>query len=123
MTKLTVKPDLKNDTRKEFLKDLNKAFATGDAGFIIRHATDDIRWIIYGDKVIVGKEQFTEQLNMMKDYTADELVIHSMITSNDEAAVNGEMKMNGKTYAFCDVYRFAGGGNMIRQMDSYVLSI
>ncbi|TRX59209.1 nuclear transport factor 2 family protein [Fulvivirga sp. M361] len=124
MTKITVTPDCKNAPRKQFLKDFNIAFATGDADFIIRHVNDDIRWNIYGDKHIEGKDHFVKEMNIMKDYTADEVVIHSIITHGREAAVNGEMKMAGKTYAFCDVYRFTNTtSETIRQMDSYVLPI
>ncbi|MEO1253313.1 MAG: nuclear transport factor 2 family protein, partial [Bacteroidota bacterium] len=124
LTKITVTPDCGNAPRKEFLKNLNIAFATGDADFIIEHVSEDIKWNIYGDKHINGKEDFTKEMNIMKDYTADEVVIHSIITHGREAALNGEMKMGEKTYAFCDVYRFTNTKNdMIKQMDSYVLPI
>ena len=124
MTKITVTPDCGNAPRKEFLKDFNIAFATGDADFIIQHVSDTIEWNIYGDKHIIGKENFIKEINSMKDYTADEVVIHSIITHGREAALNGEMKMGDKTYAFCDVYRFTNTtSDMITRMDSYVLPI
>ena len=124
MTKITVNANLQNAPRKEFLKDFNIAFATGNADFIIDHVSDDILWTIYGDKEIAGKEPFTKEMNIMKDYTADEVLIHSIITHGKEAALNGEMKMGQKTYAFCDVYQFTSTtSNLIREMRSYVLPI
>ena len=115
-------PDCGNAPRKEFLKDFNIAFATGKADFIIEHVSEEIVWNIHGDKHITGKEAFSKEVNTMKDYIADEVVIHSIITHGREAALNGEMKMDDQTYAFCDVYRFTNTtSNIIRKMDSYVL--
>lgn len=124
MTKVTVAPDCGNAPRKEFLKNFNIAFATGDADFIIEHVSEDIMWTIYGDKHITGKASFIKEINIMKHYAADEVVIHSIITHGREAALNGEMKMGDNTYAFCDVYEFANTkGNIIKEMKSYVLPI
>lgn len=122
MTKITVTPDCKNSPRKSFLKEFNVAFATGNADFVIEHVSDDINWIIYGDKAIHGKDDFVKEINIMKDYKADELVIHQIITHGNEASLNGEMKMGEKTYAFCDVYRFINTTSMtIKEMHSYVI--
>lgn len=124
MTKISVIPDCGNAPRKEFLKDFNIAFATGKADFIVDHASNEIEWNIYGDKHISGKEAFITEINIMKAYTADELTIHSIITHGREAALNGEMKMGDKIYAFCDVYRFTNTtSDLIKQMDSYVIEI
>ncbi len=123
MTKINITPDCGNSPKKELLKDFNIAFATGDANFIIDHVSDDIRWEIYGDKSIVGKEQFSKEIHMMKDYVADEVTVHSIITHGSEAALNGEMKMGDKTYAFCDVYLFkSAGSNIIKEMHSYIVA-
>ena len=124
MTKITVTPDCGNAPRKEFLKEFNIAFATGNAAFIIEHADDNITWTIYGDKQIEGKEDFAKEINVMKDYIADEVVIHSIITHGREAALNGEMTMGDKTYAFCDVYQFTNTtSDIIKEMKSYVLPV
>jgi len=124
MAEITVKAALDHSPRKQFLKDFNLAFARGNADFIIEHVSDDIHWIIYGDKEIQGKEAFTKEVNIMKDYTADELVIRSIVTHGREAALNGEIKMGGKVYAFCDVYQFNHStNNLISRMESYVIPI
>ncbi|MBU2916240.1 nuclear transport factor 2 family protein [Reichenbachiella agariperforans] len=122
MTKITVTPDCGNAPKKGFLKDFNIAFAKGDVDFIIEHVSDDIRWEIYGDQSIQGKEQFSKAINAMKNYVADEVIIHTIITHGKEASLQGEMKMTDKTYAFCDVYRFASAGSsIIKEMHSYVI--
>ena len=59
---------------------------------------------------------------MMKDYVADAVTVHSIITHGAEASLNGEMKMGEKTYAFCDIYHFtSAGSNIIKEMNSYVV--
>ncbi len=124
MTKISVSPDCKSAPKKAFIKDFNIAYATGDANFIIDHVSDDIVWNLHGGKNIKGKKEFSKEVNIMKDYTTDEVVIHSIITHGTEGAANGEMKMGDSTYVFCDVYRFTGAGsNIIKQMDSYVIKI
>ncbi len=124
MTKITVNANLSNAPKKVFIKDFNIAFATGKADFIIDNVSDDIHWMIYGDKEILGKDYFIKEMNIMKDYTAYEVVIHSIITHGSEAACNGEMIMGNKTYAFCDVYRFtSASSHTIKEMRSYVLPI
>ncbi|MEM7550320.1 MAG: nuclear transport factor 2 family protein [Bacteroidota bacterium] len=124
MTKVTLNANLENSAEKEFLKSFNVAFAEGNAGYIIDHVSDDIQWTIYGDKKISGKEDFTKEINIMKEYTADEVTIHSIITNDLEASLNGEMKMGDKVYAFCDVYKFTNVSSYtIEEMHSYVLPI
>ncbi len=122
MTKITMQPDCSNAPRKEFLKNFNVAFATGNTDFIIEHVSDDILWTIHGDKHINGKEAFTREVNIMKEYTADGLIIYTIITHGREAALNGEMKMGDTTYTFCDVYRFTDTkNNIIKELNSYVI--
>ncbi|WP_420577664.1 nuclear transport factor 2 family protein [Ekhidna sp.] len=122
MTKITIKADCGNSPKKEFLKDFNVAFATGNAEFIIDNVSDDIRWYMYGDREFEGKADFAKEINIMKDYVADEVIVHSIVTHGAEAALNGEIKMSGKTYAFCDMYQFtSAGSNTIKEMRSYVI--
>lgn len=123
MTKINIEADCSHSSKKEFLKAFNVAFATGDAEFIIDHVTEDIHWMVYGDKEIKGKKDFAKEINIMKDYVADEMTIHSIVTHGAEAALNGEIKMGGKTYAFCDVYRFNSADSAkIKELKSYIVT-
>lgn len=123
MTKINIEADCGNSPKKEFLKNFNVAFATGDAQFIIDHVSDDIQWTMYGDKELKGKKDFAKEINIMKDYVADEVIVHSIVTHGAEAALNGEIKMGGKSYAFCDVYRFVSAGStLIKELKSYVIA-
>lgn len=124
MTKIVVPFDCGNSPKREFIKEFNTAFAKGNADFIIEHVSDDIVWTMHGDKKIEGKESFSKEIHKMKEKVADEMTLHSVITHGKEASANGEIKMDGKTYAFCDVYVFAKTtGKIIKRIDSYIISI
>lgn len=120
--KINIQPDCGNSPKKEFIKDFNLAFFQADTKFIIDHVSDDIVWEIYGDKTIKGKADFNKEIMSMVGCSADELIIHHIITHGKEAACNGEFVMNEKRYAFTDVYVFASAGSKsIEKMYSYIL--
>lgn len=124
MTKINIVANCENSPRKEFLKEYNIAFATGNADFIIEHASNEINWIIYGDKTVIGKKDFNKEVNKMKEYIADEMTLHHIITHGSEASANGEIKMNGRVYAFCDIYQFTNTTSLIlKKIQSYVIEI
>lgn len=124
MTKIDVIVNTKNSPRKEFILEFNVAFAKGDAEFLIDHVSDNIVWTIYGDKKIVGKEDFSMEIHEMKQHVADKLTMKKIITHGREASSSGIIEMGGKSYAMCDVYDFVGAtGNIIRSMESYVITI
>lgn len=122
MTKITIPEDCGNSPRQIFLKKFNTAFAKGDANFIIDHVSDDIIWCIHGDKKLEGKDAFAKEIHSMKEYVADEMIMHNIITHGRTASANGEIRMAGKNYAFCDVYRFTGAkGSIIKEIQSFVI--
>ena len=125
MTKITVSADCGNAPKKEFLKEINIAFAKGNLDFLTESVTDKIVWNIIGNKKIEGKENFTEELGKMKKEKASELILDRILTHGKEGAVSGIIKMqNGKKYAFSDFYEFSGAkGTKIKSITSYVIGI
>lgn len=127
MTKINIAPDCGNSPRRAFIRDFNIAFVESNSDFIIESIDDDIRWKIYGDRLIEGKANFIKELQrmMIPDNEVDEITIHSMITHGKEACSNGEMLMkDGKRFAFCDVYEFISAGkNKIGKLYSYVIEV
>ncbi|HET8736139.1 MAG TPA: nuclear transport factor 2 family protein [Pricia sp.] len=122
MTKIKIPEDCGNSPRQAFLKEFNTAFGKGNAEFIIDHVSEDIVWWIYGDKKLEGKDAFAKEVYSMKEYVADEMILHHIITHGRTASANGEIRMARKNYAFCDVYRFTGAkGSIIREIHSYVI--
>lgn len=108
-----------------FLQKLNEAFARNDTGYILEQVTDNIQWNIIGDQTIEGKEAFAQTLKSMAQKSPMELTIYNIITHGKTAAVNGEMQASdGKTYGFCDVYKFSGLKNpKINEMTSYAIEV
>lgn len=114
--------------KEKFLRDYNEAFARSDTDYLINNTTEDIRWIVIGDKEVEGKKAFADALKMMENPEPMDLDIHKVIICGNDAAVNGIMRMpakNGsrKSYAFCDVYQLDALQYKVREMTSYVLEI
>ena len=125
MIKIKVNVDCGNAPKKEFLKQLNIAFANGDIAFLIRNVTDNIVWEIIGDRRIEGKEKFASELERMKKQNVSELAIDRILTHGKEGAVSGLMELSdGKKYAFSDFYEFSGAkGEKVKSILSYVIEV
>lgn len=125
MIKITSAPDCGNAPKKEFLKQMNIAFANGNSEFLAESITDKIVWVIIGRKKIEGKEKFKEELEKMKAEKVSELTLARILTHGKEGAVSGIMKMqNGKQYAFSDFYEFSGAkGTKVKEITSYVIEL
>ncbi len=125
MIKINIGPDCGNSPKKQFLKELNIAFAKSDSDFLIASVTDKIIWDIIGDKKIVGKENFVEEQAKMKSQKVSELIVERILTHGKEGAVSGIMKMsNDKKFAFSDFYEFSGAkGAKVRAITSYIIEI
>ena len=125
MTKIVSSPNCGNSPKMEFIKNFNIAFAKAEVQFISENVTDEIVWNIIGDKRIEGKENFTEELELMKSEKATELTIDQVLSHGKEGAANGTMKMkNGKKYAFSDFYVFKNTKSTdLKSITSYVIEI
>ncbi|MCB7480294.1 nuclear transport factor 2 family protein [Christiangramia sediminis] len=125
MIKINIGPDCGNSPKKQFLKEINIAFAKGDSDFLIASVSDKIIWDIIGDRKIEGKENFAEELEKMKSQKASELIINRILTHGKEGAVSGIMKIsNDKKYAFSDFYDFSGAkGAKVKAITSYIIEI
>ena len=122
MTKINIQTDCNNSPKKQFLKEFNIAFARGHIDFLLKHVDETIQWNIYGDKQIEGKDRFEKAIMEMKDYIVDKMDVFTIITHGAEAAVNGQIKTNGKIHAFCDIYQFkSAGSKIITKLHSYVI--
>ncbi len=125
MTKITVNTSCKNSPKKEMLRDFNIAFAEGNFEFIIDQVSDEVYWCLYGEKEVRGKDNFDAEIKAMSQYPKPkEMIIDSIITHGKEAAANGKIVMQDKTYAFCDVYKFkSASSKMITEIHSYVIQV
>lgn len=112
--------------REKFLIKLNEAFAKCDAEFIAKNVTDDIRWIIVGEKEISGREEFEDSLERMKEGGEMSIEVVEIIMEDSKAVVEGIVETRiepGKLlrYAFCDIYEFPDPDkNKVSQLRTYV---
>ena len=125
MTKITSSPNCGNSPKMTFIKEFNIAFAKADVEFLLESVTEDIVWDIIGDKKIVGKKDFADELNKMKSKKVSELILHQILSHGKEGAANGIMELqNSKKYAFSDFYQFTGAkGAKIKSITSYAIEI
>ncbi|TBW29174.1 nuclear transport factor 2 family protein [Gramella sp. KN1008] len=115
--------------RKEFVKKINKAFASCNTEFISKSVTDEIEWIIVGEKTIAGREAFEDALERMKLGGPMQINLVDIITEEDKTVVEGivEMEMEPgkvKKYAFCDIYIFQDTkSNKFKELRTYISAI
>ena len=122
---VAVPSDCGNSPRKKFLVDFNRAFAEGNADFVLDHVSDDIVWNMVGDKEVRGKMSMRSEMESMMVGQASAMVLYSVITHGREAAANGEFHYpGGEKIAFCDVYQFTKTtGNSVKSITSYATSL
>ncbi|MCC2606778.1 nuclear transport factor 2 family protein [Planctobacterium marinum] len=123
MTKIVSTPNCGNSPKMALLTQFNIAFAKADIEFLTEHVTDDIEWNIMGDRHLVGKSQFIEQLEKLKCENVAELTLCQVLSHGKEGAANGILKMpDGQQYSFADFYRFHGAKNVkIKAITSYCI--
>ncbi|MUP45731.1 nuclear transport factor 2 family protein [Gramella sp. BOM4] len=115
--------------REKLIKKINKAFADGDAEFISKCVTEDIRWVIVGEKTIAGRKDFEASLDRMKLGGPLEISVENLINEKEKCVVEGTvaMKVNqakAKKYAFCDIYIFPDeNSDKFKELRTYVSPI
>ncbi len=126
MTKIIVDEDCGNAPKILLLRDFNIAFAKQNAEFVLQNLTDNIRWDRVGDKLVEGKDQVAKEVDKMQQTKTAELTIKNIMTHGNVGAVDGITKLdNGKSYAFCDVYRFSSSAKdaKIREITTYIIAL
>ena len=116
-----------SEENKEIIRKVNDALFTGDYQGFLEHCTDDLQWIILGDRAIQGKEalrQFAEAMADVRPQPLEVKLFEPIIADGDFVVARGNMTMkenDGKTeqYEFCSVYRFRG--DKIAEQNSYVI--
>lgn len=113
----------------KFLRKFNLAISSNDLEFIEKSITDDITWVITGQKIVKGKENFMNELRAMNGEEGFELKIDNIITHGTHAAVDGTIRTRQKSthplhYAFCDIYSLGGfKSTKIKKITSYLIQV
>ncbi|WP_423819017.1 nuclear transport factor 2 family protein [Salinimicrobium sp. TIG7-5_MAKvit] len=116
--------------KEKFLREVNDAYENWDEQFFMERITDDIYWDIVGEKDISGKAEFKEVLDRMKEMPPVEIDVQNVFLDNLHGIVRGVVVSRNrlgqkKHYGFCDIYKFAEGGEKLRLsgITSYVIDI
>lgn len=115
--------------KDKFLRRFNQAIASNDQEFIQKCISDEIIWVIAGQKIVKGKENFMNEIRSMNGEKGIEVNIDNMIIHGDSAAVDGTIRTTRKTgqilnYAFCDIYALSGFKNSkIKKITSYLIQV
>src|SRR5574341_769874 len=127
MVKITVSADCGNSPKNLLLRDFNIAVAKGNLSFVEQNIIEDVTWHLFepsGQKQIHGRDNVIEEYTHNLVIVPLEVVIDTVITHGDAGAVNGAIKAKGgKSYVFCDIYRFSSHakGAKIKEMTSYII--
>lgn len=111
------------ENHKATIDAVNEAFAKNDLEAFLAHCADDVRWTMYGDRTVNGKQAIRDWMGPMMT-EAPIFTITNVIVSGDTGVATAHMTMKNKEgapepYASCDVYRFRGG--KIAELESYVV--
>ncbi len=113
--------------KKEFIEQINKAFASCDMDFLMESVTKDFQWKIAGEDPPKGIDKFKETLKKMKDNGPMSIDIHEIILDKNRAVVEGtvQLKKPGKKrrYAFCDVYVLKEDKEKVKELRTYITPI
>lgn len=115
--------------KEQFLRQVNQAYAEGNEQFFMDHVTDDICWVIVGEKNIGGRSEFKEALQQMQEMPAMDISVDNVIINDHYGIVEGVVTSRNrlgqkKHFGFCDIYRFREGKELkINNITSYVIDI
>jgi hypothetical protein len=129
MVKVIVGEDCGNSPKNLLLRDFNIAVANGNAKLIGQSVTQDVVWHLFepaSQRTIQGKDRVLEEYVQNLVIVPAEFTINTVITHGDRGAANGAIKAkDGKSYVFCEVYKFSSHarGAKIREMTSYIIRV
>ncbi len=115
--------------KEDFLRKVNQAFVEGDRQFLLESISEDICWDIVGEKMLSGKNEFSDALEQMRELPPIQIDIHKVVIQDATAVVSGIVVGRNhvgqkKNFGFCDVYELMDSeGLKISKMTSYVIDI
>ena len=121
--KITLAKDCGNAPKKLILRDFNIALLTKDNTFILENIADDVRWIIVGDEIVEGKDDFINKKEVFYKDNITELIIEDIITHGYVASAHGKVIGPNQTFDFCHVYKFTSASKnaKIKKITSYII--
>jgi len=108
------------------IQELNAAFERGDVDFVVDRCTEDVRWSMVGDDLIVGRETLREAMMPTQSGPLPRIAVDRILVAGDEAICVGSMTMgdapDAPEYGFCDIYQLTSADELlIRELTSFVI--
>lgn len=112
------------ERNKEVVRRVNRGFAADDPAAILACLADDVRWMVVGHFLAVGKEEFRKRIRHENFTGAPTIEIKNEIAEGDCVAVEGRVSSRLKNGApfqayFHNSYRLEN--EKIKEMTSYVV--
>jgi ketosteroid isomerase-like protein len=109
---------------KDLVRKINAAFAADDVEAILSCVADDVRWIVAGFSIAVGKEEFRKEIHNEAFEGVPVISIKNEIAEGDHVAVEGTVQATLKggiklPLLFHNTYKLKDG--KIKEMTSYVV--
>ncbi|MEW6722848.1 MAG: nuclear transport factor 2 family protein [Candidatus Micrarchaeota archaeon] len=129
MVKTACEEDCGNSPKKRLLRDFNFAVAKGGLRFVKKCLAEDAVWNLFepsGQKRLAGRDDIILEYERNLAISPAQFAIRTIITHGNTGAVEGTIKAKGgKSYVFCDIYRFSSHAKdaKIREMSSYIIEI
>ena len=103
---------------------VNAAFASGDVEGFLAHCTEDVVFMMIGNRRVEGKAAIREWMGTGAG-EPPKFSVQSIITSEDRAVCYGDMTMPESegtgSYEYCDVYTIQNG--KVKELRAYVIKI
>jgi len=111
---------------QEIIQSLITAFEKSDTELILSHFTDDITWVMVGDRTLAGKETIREFFTTNPDMEMISSTVDHMVIDDKVGVVNGEVQCKNKAEGithdmyYCDFYEFEK--DKVKTMTSYMIN-
>ena len=98
---------------KGIIEKVNAAFAKGNTEGFLSSCSEDVEWIMVGDRTVRGKDAIRQWMASMGPMEPPQFTVHNVIAESDFVTAYGDMTMQDKDgavvpYAYCDIYHFRG---------------
>ena len=109
---------------REIVEKINNAFLAGNTEGFLEQCSDDVVWVMEGEKTTEGKSAIRDWMSQMEGCEPPKFTVKRMIADGNSVACFGEMTMGQPpeapgTYSYCDVYQFADG--KVTELRSFVV--
>jgi hypothetical protein len=107
-----------NSPKNRLLQELVIAMARADLGEIEALVSQEVRWLVPGNKPVVGAKAFCKAVT--RHGPATRLALAHVVSHGRSGTVDGVVEFGGKSRAFCHVFEFGSAkGTDVKSITTY----